>query len=244
VKRLVYIFIFFGSQLGSPFSYGGPPFDTDDPEPVGLNHWEYYLSSQDLFQPGFSTGTLPYFEINYGLIPNMQVHAEVPLNYNLILIGIFRYGYAYTEIGFKYRFFQSSDKSFQAGIFPLFEVPTVKNGYFGNNRLQAYLPVWLQKSWGKLTTYGGGGYWINPGSGNKNWMFTGWETQYDFSRYFTLGGEVFYKGPSTTDGKSFVGFNIGGFINFSERFHFIYSAGHSISGDHAFMAYAGFLVTI
>jgi hypothetical protein len=29
----------------------------------------------------------------------------------------------------------------------------------------------------------GAGYWINPGSGNKNWVFAGWEAQYDFSEF-------------------------------------------------------------
>ena len=38
----------------------------------------------------------------------------------------------------------------------------------------------------KLTTYGGAGYWINSGSGNKNSVFAGWEVQYDFSPVVTL----------------------------------------------------------
>ena len=102
----------------------------------------------------------------------------------------------------------------------------------------------MQKSWGKLTTYGGGGYWINPGTGNKNWVFAGWELQYDLSKYFTLGGEIVYKTPATSNGRSFTGFNLGGFVNFTEKFHFIYSLGHSIKGDNTTMAYAGFLITI
>jgi hypothetical protein len=28
-----------------PLSFGGPPFNTDDPQPVDFRHWEYYVKS-------------------------------------------------------------------------------------------------------------------------------------------------------------------------------------------------------
>jgi hypothetical protein len=238
-----YFITLFSLLLITRLCHAGPPFDTDDPEPVGFKHWEYYLSSMHAVQPGFMTGTLPHFEMNYGVIPNGQIHMELPMNYNFIEHKDFQYGYSNTELGFKYRFFQSKDKSFQIGAFPIFEIPTVKSKYFGNN-LQVYLPVWIQKSWKKLTTYGGGGYWINTGTDNKNWLYAGWEVQYDFSERFTLGGELFYRTASSVGSKSFTGINLGGLVNFSDQFHLIFSFGHNITGDKSFMSYIGFLVTI
>ena len=237
------IIILFSSLLIVQLCHAGPPFNTDDPEPVGLKHWEYYLSSMHVVQPGFMTGTLPHFEMNYGIITNGQFHVELPMNYNLIQHKDFQYGYSSTELGFKYRFFQSKDKSVQIGAFPIFEIPTIKNKNFSNN-IQVYLPVWLQKSWGKFTTYGGCGYWINTGNNNKNWLYAGWEVQYDFSEHLTLGGEMFYRTASTNEGDSFAGFNLGGLINFSDQLHLIFSFGHSITRDKSFMSYIGFLVTI
>lgn len=222
----------------------GPPFGTDDPEPVDFRHWEYYLSSMNTYQPEFITGTLPHFEVNYGFMTNFQFHVMAPINFNLIQNKEFQYGYANTEAGIKYRFFKSKDESFQIGTFPIFEVPTIKNKDFPSNKLQVYLPIWIQKSWDKLTTYGGGGYWFNPGEGNRNWVFAGWELQYDFSKHLTLGGELFYRTPSSADTHSFVGFNLGGFVNFTENLHLIFSFGHSITKDQTFMSYVGFLVTI
>jgi len=102
--------------------------------------------------------------------------------------------------------------------FQFFEIPTIKNDTFGNNELQVYLPVWFQKSWGKLTTYGGCGYWFNPGTNNKDWIFAGWELQYDFTKMLTLGGEVYYHSATSIDTKSSLAFNLGGFINFTDRF--------------------------
>ena len=154
------------------------------------------------------------------------------------------FGYADTELGFKFRFLNETDNRPQAGIFPIIEVPTVKNSDFGDGKTKIYIPVWLQKSWNKLTTYGGAGYWINPGSGNKNWIFAGWEIQYDFSEQLTLGGELFMQTPDTGSGKTFTGFNVGGSINPSDKFHIIFSLGRNLTSEKNFSSYFGLLWTI
>jgi len=240
-NNILLIFGIFFSLICPVFA--GPPFNTDDPEPVPFKHWEFYISSIDYFQPDSKSGTLPHFEMNYGVIPNVQLHIQIPVNY-LFEGNKFDYGYGNTELGIKIRFLNLTKSKIQAGLFPIFQVPTVQNENFSNNRLQCFLPVWFQKSWKKLTTYGGGGYCFNPANNNRNWQFVGWEAQYDLSDKVTLGGEVFYKTAATIDSKGYLGFNLGGFINFSEKFHFIFSAGQSITGEKGIMTYTGLLWTI
>jgi hypothetical protein len=224
--------------------FSGPPFGTDDPEPVNFKHWEYYISSINTRQTGIWSGTSPHIEFNYGLIQNVQVHLLLPLNY----IGSHQhgttFGYADTEFGIKFRFVQESENSPQIGTFPILEFPTIKNSKFSNGKTKIYLPVWLQKSWGKLTSYGGAGYWINPGTNNKNWIFSGWEIQYDFSKFITLGGEIYYHSANTRDSPSETGFNIGGSLNPTDKFHFIFSVGNTFSKDKTFTSYLGLLWTI
>jgi hypothetical protein len=222
----------------------GPPFYTDDPEPVDFKHWEYYISSISLKQENIITGTLPHFEVNYGLLENVQVHLILPLNYSFGNTQSFQYGYSSTEIGIKYRFVEENENVPQIGTFPIVEMPTVNNPNFSNGKVQIYLPIWLQKSWNKLTTYGGAGYWINPGTGNRNWLFAGWEAQYEVSHIFTLGGEVFYHSPPTNIDKASVGFNAGGFVNFNQHLHFLFSFGHSIYHQSFFSSYVGLQWTI
>ncbi|MDP4208075.1 MAG: hypothetical protein Q8928_04590 [Bacteroidota bacterium] len=224
--------------------YAGPPFYADDPEPVDYKHWEYYISSVNNHQQKVWSGTLPHFEVNYGILPNVQLHLLLPVNYSFSRFGGFKSGYANTEVGLKYRFIKESEACPQVGVFPIIEVPTIANSVFGNGNVQLYLPVWLQKSYGKLTTYGGGGYWINPGIGNQNWLFTGWEVQYDFSSVLTLGGEIYYHTASDVNGQSSAGFNAGGFLNFSPRFHLLFSVGNSFIHDNLFSSYIGLLWTI
>jgi len=225
-------------------AFSGPPFNTDDPEPVDFRHWEYYISSINNHTPGTWSGTLPHLEFNYGVVPGMQLHVLLPMNYTQQSGHENMLGYADTEVGIKYRFIRESDNSPMVGIFPIVEIPTIKNNGFSDGKTKIYLPVWLQKSWGKLSSYGGAGYWINPGTNNKNWIFTGWELQYEFSKTLMLGGEVFYHTASTNDSKSVAGFNIGGSVNPSEKFHIIFSAGHSVTKDKTFSSYFGLLWTI
>lgn len=224
-------------------SYAGPPFYTDDPAPVDFKHWEYYISSINMRQNNFWSGTLPHFEVNYGVVPDVQIHLLLPFNYNYTH-PVMNVGYASTEIGVKYRFVKETDNMPQIGVFPIAEVPTVQNASFGNGKVQLYLPMWIQKSWGKLTTYGGAGYWLNPGTGNKNWLFTGWEAQFDFSSWITLGGELYYHTAPDIESSPSAGYNAGGFINFSTKFHFIFSAGNNFTKNHYFSSYLGLLWTI
>jgi hypothetical protein len=241
-KRLIIIYLFL--LLLDQISFGGPPFNTDDPEPVNFKHWEYYVSSLNNNQHSIWSGTSPHFEINYGLIPNVQVHLLLPMNYYSSRHQGSGFGYADTEFGIKYRFVQETENSPQIGTFPIIEIPTIKNSEFSDGKTKIYLPVWMQKSWGKLTTYGGAGYWINPGAGNKNWIFSGWEIQYDFSKTLTLGGEIYYHSASTKDTKSEMGFNVGGSVNPTEKFHIIFSVGHTFTNDNTLTSYLGILLTI
>jgi len=242
IRYIILSGIFF--FLFNHWSYAGPPFNTDDPEPVAYKHWEFYISSINTFQPGLWAGTSPHFEVNYGLIPNVQAHLLLPMNYEYTRKQGTYFGYAYTEFGMKYRFVKETDNTPQIGTFPIIEIPTINNNKFSKGKVQIYFPVWLQKSWGKLTTYGGAGYWINQGTNNKNWIFSGLEMQYDISQKFTFGGELYYHSADAINSKSATAFNLGGFFNFTEKFHIIYSLGHSLTNDSFISSYLGLLWTI
>lgn len=224
----------------------GPPFFTDDPDPVDYQHWEFYISSQNVFnsRTNFSTGTLPHFEVNYGVVPNVQLHAVLPMNYDYYAPHDMTYGYYNTEFGIKYRFVKETKDCPEIGVFPIAEIPTFQNPEFGNGGIQVYLPVWIQKSWDKLTTYGGAGFWYNPGAGNCNWVFAGWQVQYDFTKFFTLGTEAYYHSKDSQDSRAAAGITIGGFLNFSEKFHFLFSVGHTLVNDNYTTSYIGVQWTI
>lgn len=222
----------------------GPPFKTDDPQPVDFLHWEFYLASQQQFDRHTTSATAPHFEVNYGLVPNVQIHLVAPLGYVHSVEGT-RYGYSDTELGLKYRFVDENETIPQVGVFPLVEIPTGDESRgLGSGKVQAYFPVWVQKSWGKLTTYAGGGVWYNPGAGEKNWLFSGWEAQYDLSEVVTLGGELYYQTADNEDATSSGGFDVGGFINLSDKHHILFSVGETLSRAATITGYIGYQLTI
>ena len=222
----------------------GPPFKTDDPQPVDYLHWEFYLASEQEFSRDATNATLPHIEINFGAFRNVQLHFVAPMGFVRTGGGV-AYGYSDTELGVKYRFLEESDDAPQIGIFPLIEIPTGNAArQLGGGSVQAYLPIWFQKSWGKFTTYSGGGFWYNPGTDNRNWLFAGWEAQYDISNTVTVGGELYYHTADKRDGASGAGFDFGGFINLSENDHILVSLGRSFRGDNVVTGYLGFQYTL
>jgi len=242
MPKKIYIRIIFMTLMVSSV-FAGPPFDTDDPVPVDLHHWEFYVASAYQFENHNEDATLPHFEVNYGAVPNVQLHVLAGMGY-VKENSVHQYGYMTTELGFKYRFI-NTDNDFQVGIFPLVELPTsAEKTLVGNDHMQTFLPVWIQKSWGKFTTYGGAGYRINPGRNNKNSAFVGWQGQYDFSDSVSLGGELYYESPNTKNASYNVAFKVGGFINLNSENHILFSIGPSLSNNNDISGYLGYQLTI
>lgn len=230
--------------LISCWALAGPPFRTDDPQPVDYRHWEFYLASQYQNDTSGVSATAPHIEINYGFWPNFQAHLILPMEYAKPEGAPSHYGYSDTELGLKWRFYNDEQTKFMAGAFPLLEIPTGNESKgLGNGQPQVFIPVWLQKGWGPWLTYGGGGYWINPGEGHRDFQFLGWLLQRDLNKYITLGAEIFYQTPADISGEHEVGFNAGGFINLCKNHQILFSAGTDIHGPSSFFYYVAYYIT-
>jgi hypothetical protein len=219
----------------------GPPFLTDDPQPVDFRNWEVYVFGQGDRTSDVDSISGPAVEMNYGVAPNVQLHAVFPLASATSTDGGWRSGYGDTEVGIKYRFFGGdTDSEPQVGIFPLAELPTGNSSKGLGNGLSWYkVPIWAQQTWGKWTTYGGGGEALNSAAGQKNSGFAGWLLQRDIGRYLTLGGELFRQGKRSTEGRASTLANAGGYLKFSDSFNILFSAGRSLSGERHVMWYLG-----
>lgn len=243
-----------GALLISGSAMAGPPYRTDDPEPVDYQHWEYYTFTSGTHVSGDTSGVGPAAEFNYGLIPNGQFHIVVPAAFDIPAgtSGMPRqFGYGDTEIGFKYRFIEEDKNGSrpQVGIFPMVELSTGnQNQGLGAGHVRLFLPVWVQKSFGEWTTYGGGGYWINQSDrlGDKDYWFAGWLLQRKITDKLTLGGEIYHQTADTIDGKDSTGFNLGGSYDFDEHNHLLFSAGTGIqnaSTTNLYSWYIGWQIT-
>jgi hypothetical protein len=230
--------------FGLIVAWAGPPFVTDDPEPVEYRHWEIYAASQHAKDKDGWSGTAPHFEVNYGALANLQLHLIAPLAYAKPDEGSSHYGFGDLELGAKYRFIQETDRRPQVATFPIFDLPTgSRSRGLGSGHLKTFLPIWVQKSLGPWQSYGGGGYWINPGSENKNYWFLGWQVQRELSKTIALGTEVFYNTPASKGEGGRTGLNVGTIVNFTDDHHLLFSAGRDIHGQNRFSAYIAYQLT-
>jgi hypothetical protein len=227
-------------------AHGGPPFVTDDPEPVDYQHWEFYIASIQSKYGGDWSGTAPHFEVNYGAVPDLQLHMIAPLAYDSPPEGTFHYGWGDIELGAKYRFVQETNGWPQIGVFPLVELPSgSERENLGNGHAQAFFPLWLQKSWGTWTAYGGGGYGLNSVSGHDNWGYVGALLQKQVLTNVMIGMEVYHQTLYQTDfPNQGTAFNIGTVIDFTDHHHLLFSAGRSIDGPIGFQCYIAYQLTI
>jgi len=230
--------------MSPPTAFAGPPFLTDDPEPVEFKHWEAYLFSTVDAARDQTNATGPAVELNVGALPDLQVHLIIPLAYASPSGGPNAYGLGDIEFGIKYRFIQETEHRPMVGIFPMLEIPTGNaDRGLGNGRAWWRLPLWLQKSWGPWTTYGGGGYVINSAPGQRNYYFGGWLLQRDLSERLTLGGEIFAQGRSSDDTGPFAVFNLGGFFKITPNFQLLFTGGRTLAGGRHTIGYLGFYWT-
>jgi hypothetical protein len=243
-KAAAFLALYFAVASVPLSALAGPPYRTDDPEPVEYKNWEVYLASQYSNDRGGVSATAPHAEINYGIVPNTQIHVMFPMEYVKPAGASSQYGYGDTELGVKYRFFENEESKFMAAVYPLVEIPTGDQSKgLGNGDAQVFLPLWLQKSWGPWSSYGGGGYWINPGEGHQDFWFLGWQVQREINKSLAIGAEIFHQSPSETDGDSHTGFNIGATINITENHHILMSAGRDIEGSNLFSSYIAYQLT-
>jgi hypothetical protein len=222
----------------------GPPFLTDDPEPLLRRHGEFLVAPQILSAVNRHTVVLPGFEFNFGLTGDLMTHVIVPMVLTSPDSGKGVFSVGDVELGLKYRFIDESVGVPQIGMFPHLEIPTGDSlKGTGSGSWEAFIPLWIQKSSGPWTTYGGGGYWVQFSSPVRHFWFFGWELQRDVSDALTLGAELFGATGSFESASAEIGFNIGGSFDFSKDHHALFSVGRDLKGPNTFLMYLAYQLT-
>jgi hypothetical protein len=222
----------------------GPPFQTDDPEPIDFRNYEFYTFASSDGTPLETDTAGPAIEFNWGALPNVHLHAIVPAAAIFPAQGPRAFGMGDIELGIKYRFVQEGKHRPMIGTFTMFEISTGSAARgLGVGRTWYKLPLWAQKSFGPWTTYAGGGVTLNNAPGYRNYPFAGWLVQRDLGKKWTLGSEVFYHGPEgplppQTRPSTLV--DIGGYYKFRDPgFQLLFCYGHSVIEQTENYAYLG-----
>ncbi|HTJ63216.1 MAG TPA: hypothetical protein VL899_05340 [Alphaproteobacteria bacterium] len=208
----------------------GPPFVTDDPEPVDPHVWEVNYALTGTLVSGGGDSSLPLIDANYGAAAGLQLHIQPQLAVTRAG-GRTHAGIGDTEIGVKYRLIGQDDDGWMplVSVYPLVELPTgSKRRGLGEGTARTFLPIWAEKTIGRWTVYGGGGYGINPGGGKNAW-FAGGVALYQLTPAFQLGGELFLQTAELQGDPDAPGFNIGGIYAVTDEFRLLFSAGSGLA---------------
>ncbi|HUX44406.1 MAG TPA: hypothetical protein VMV57_06615 [Terracidiphilus sp.] len=238
-------------------SWAGPPFQTDDPEPVEFRHYEFYQFGAVDSTPVETDTAGPALEFNWGAIPNVQLHVILPWGeampgnnpvYAPNGAGPSAFGLTDMELGVKYRFVKETKHRPEIGTFTMLEAPTGNSDRgLGVGKVWYKVPIWVQKSWGPWTSYGGGGYQIVPQDGYRNFLFGGWLLQRDLGKKLTLGAELFShqkEGVAAPQYQSSTMVDAGGYYYFKNPgLQLLFAYGHSVIGQTENYAYLGLYET-
>ena len=201
----------------------GPPYLTDDPVPTDAGHWEIYA-----FTAGEGhRSTLDAdagLDLNYGPVKGVQLTATLPLSFSHDATEGWRNGTGDVELGVKYRFFQDESRGLSAAIFPRVILPTASRAR--GEKARFLLPLWLGKDFaGGTSLFGGGGYMINPGAGNRDFWQAAVALTHDLSKDLSVGGEVTRQGPDTAGGTAQTRAGVGSIVQVGSLASLLFSGG-------------------
>lgn len=244
-------------MLAAAKLWAGPPFQTDDPEPVDFRHYEFYQFGTVSSTPVETDPNGLQLEFNWGAVPNVQIHAVAglgairPANNPIYLpggVGPSAYGVIDTELGVKYRFIQQTKHRPEIGSFTMLELPTGSYAKgLGVGRVWYKLPIWVQKDWGQWTSYGGAGYQVVHQTQYRNFFYAGWMVQRNIGKKLTLGTEIFShqkEGFATPQTQSATLVDLGGYYYIKNpELQVLFAYGHSVIGQTENYAYFGLYQT-
>jgi hypothetical protein len=235
----------------------GPPFQTDDPTPVDLGHYVFYIFGTVDGTPVELDSTGPALEFNWGAIPNIQLHAILPFGavlpsnnpvYAPSGTGSSAYGMADMELGVKYGFIKQTKRRPQIGSFTMFEIPTGDSTEgLGVGRLWYKLPIWVEKEFGPWSLCGGMGYAVVPLTGYENYLYGGFLAKREINKKLEMSAELFSharEGSAAAQTQASTMIDAGGYYHFkSPGLQLLFAYGHSIAGQTENYGYLGLYKT-
>lgn len=239
------------------WAQAGPPFQTDDPTPVDYGHYEAYVFGMVDGTPAEIDPTGPAFEFNWGALPNIQLHAILPLgavlpSNNPIYLpagsGPSEFGLTDMELGVKWGFIKQTKHRPQIGSFTMLEIPT--GSYLkglGVGKPWYKLPIWVDKDFGPWSVVGGVGYAVVPQTGYRDYLYAGYLTKRKINEKLELSAELFShaaEGLATPQTQASTMIDVGGYYHFkSPGLQLLFAYGHSIAGQTENYAYLGLYKT-
>ena len=197
----------------------GPPYLSDDAEPTDFQHYEIYaFSNGDVGDSG--SGGEAGIDFNYGATPDLQLTAVLPAAYARPNGAPGAVSLGNIELAGKYRFLHQDHIGVDVAVFPRVFLPA-GSAMVGERHVSFLLPIWLEKDWGKWSSFGGGGCVLNRGGDSRNFCLAGGAVAYQLLPKLQIGGEVFHRSADTRAGRAATVLGAGLKYDVSDNYHLL-----------------------
>lgn len=229
MKRLHNLALGIALASATSRSIAGPPYLTDDPVPTETGEWEIYLFTSGEGRRSVVDADAGV-DLNYGAVRDVQLTATLPLSFSHEPSKGWSGGVGDVEVGVKYRFYHDEKAGLSAAIFPRAVLPTSTVARDGKTRF--LLPVWIGKDFPNGTSlFGGGGYEVNPGAGNRNFWQAAIALTHDFSRNTSFGAELARQSADVVGGTSQTRAGVGAIVKIGGPASLLLSGGPTWSDN-------------
>ncbi len=230
-------------SFAAPFETEGI-FTTDEPGQAALRAVTTYAD-----QKGDRVITIPRLEGFYRFTDDMELGVAIPFQRGTVSgIGT-DHTLGSAALEFDWRLFKPDQTSpFPTiGAAPEIAFPSAAPRYgIGTGYLHAYLPLIFQEHVGNWSLVQNAAFGINPGRGNRNYVFVGATASRPITKSLSLGAELFYQSPTSEGLKHQVSFNVGGKYAVGHNQALYFSAGRGIiNGENAnrLSTYVGYQIS-
>lgn len=204
---------------GAGTAWAGPPYLSDDPEPTEEGHFEIYAFSQGTSGDDGISGASG-IDFNYGGAPGLQLTAVLPIAYD----ESGHAGLGNVELAAKYKFLTQEQAGWDVAVFPRVFLPSASS-QLGDHHAQVSLPFWVERDWGRWSSFGGGGCVLNRTRDTQNFCFAGWALTREVLEGLRLGVEVYHQGADEKGGKVSTALGGGLTYDLSAHYHLLAYAG-------------------
>jgi hypothetical protein len=112
-------------------------------------------------------------------------------------------------------------------VFPRVFLPS-GTPYAGTRHASLFLPLWIERDWGKWSTFGGGGCELNRNGDSRDFCQIGWVLARQVTPDLQLGTEIVHQTADTKRGTPTTGMVAGVIYDLSKSYHLMGYVGPGI----------------
>jgi hypothetical protein len=196
----------------------GPPYQSDDPQPTDFGHFEIYTFDKGTFGHSGSSSASG-LDFNYGAAPDLQLTAAVPFGYDAPSDGPSAFGPGNVELAAKYKIIHQDTFGLDVSVFPRIFLPS--SSQTGDPNASILLPIWVQKDWGPVSAFGGGGCQFSLQDVDRNFCLYGATITRQILETLQLGIEVFHQTSDENGARPSTTLGLGARYDIDDHYHLL-----------------------